>query len=120
MIGRNPASPTRGGHSAGASAVGVLHAVPSAVSATERDIERLLRLLSNLKVAATFAMMRDSGVRAPAHALYELSLAGYRIDRIPSGPPGTSRTLGYRLDPSQREHALRELGDDPTRSGRQP
>ncbi len=56
----------------------------------------------------TIAELHADGVRAPAQALYELELAGYRLDRIRTHGAAGVGALGYRLnDPS---------GGDPARA----
>jgi hypothetical protein len=67
-------------------------------SAGDRELARVLALLEGDQTGAmTIAALRESGVKAPAQAVYTLQLAGYAIDRVSCTDPGGHRTFGYRL-----------------------
>lgn len=66
------------------------------------DRERVLRLLDGDADGLTISDLQARGVQMPGHALYELELDGYPIERVRRpGPDGglARRTTCFRLAP---------------------
>ncbi len=64
----------------------------------DRELAHVLALLRGDRAGAvTIDALRERGVKAPAQAMYDLQLAGYRIDRVSCSDLGGHRTFGYRL-----------------------
>ena len=64
----------------------------------DRALARVLALLQGDRAGAvTIDALRERGVNAPAQLMYDLQLAGYRIDRISCADLGGHRTFGHRL-----------------------
>lgn len=59
----------------------------------DRNQRRALELLQSHAAPMTRAELAEQGVRNPAQTIYELQLAGYRIDRL---------ATGYALWPDER------------------
>lgn len=73
---------------------------PPAVEHSEgdRQVAQVLALLEDDRAEAiSIATLLERGVKSPAQAVYELQLAGYRIDRVSQTDSGGHTTLGYRL-----------------------
>ena len=80
------------------------------------DAARVLTLLvADDGGALTTAALREHGVQAPAQAIYELQLDGYKIDRVPCVSSDRHTTIGYRLRTSgtlpSRSAPREERGD---------
>ena len=80
------------------------------------DAARVLTLLvADDNRALTMAALREQGVQAPAQAIYELQLDGYKIDRVPCENSDRHTTIGYRLRTSttipSRSAPREERGD---------
>jgi hypothetical protein len=80
------------------------------------DAARVLTLLgADDSGAVTMAALREHGVHAPAQAIYELQLDGYKIDRLPCESSDRHTTIGYRLRTSatipSRSAPREERGD---------
>ncbi len=87
-----------------------------------QDAARVLILLSaDDSRALTMAALREHGIQAPAQAIYELQLNGYKIDRVTCETNDRHPTLGYRLRTSPatpNRSALREARGATSRNRR--
>lgn len=63
------------------------------------DRARLLDLLASAESdPLTITELRDRGVHNPGHAIYELELDGYQVERVRHHRPAHSHhTIGYRV-----------------------
>jgi hypothetical protein len=72
--------------------------VPQPRTEGERELARALALLQSDDTGpVTLAALRERGVRAPAQAMYDLRLAGHKIDRVTATNPSGHGTSGYHL-----------------------
>ncbi len=63
----------------------------------EREEAMVLALLREQSGPVTMSTLHERGIPAPAQAIYELTLAGYEIERVPIRDGEQLAHYGYRL-----------------------
>ena len=88
---------------------------PAGTDGPVAESTRVLALLESAEEdAVTISQLRAQGVATPGQSVYELQLAGYPIDRIPTRGLAGHRSLGYRLRRRAQHQDARELSESPS------